>query len=119
VVGGGREYILHNPDRSATGSLILFQNDFDSLTGPNVLPILAIHRFPPCKEYSDTNPGKIQIREAYRLYDGVIRLHSRDFELGDESQVGFPYLKLFEIRRLLNSILASPLRKIVCLSLRM
>lgn len=45
VVGGGREYILYNPDRSAAGSLILLQDDLDSLTGSNILPILAIHTF--------------------------------------------------------------------------
>lgn len=68
VVGGGREYILHNPDRSAAGSLILLQDDFDALTGSNVFPILAVHIFSPkTEEYSDTNPGKIQIREERKF----------------------------------------------------
>lgn len=62
VVRGGREYILHNADRSAAGSLILFQDDFDALTGSNVFPILTVHIFSlKTEEYSDTNIRKVRI----------------------------------------------------------
>jgi hypothetical protein len=43
VMGGRRQDILYNPDRSFAGPLIGFQNDFDALTGANVLAILAVH----------------------------------------------------------------------------
>jgi hypothetical protein len=43
VVGGRRQDILYNPDRSVAGSLVLFQDDRDVLTGTNVLAILAVH----------------------------------------------------------------------------
>lgn len=44
------------PCSSAVGSLILLQDDFDALTGSNVLPILAVDVFSSnTEEYSETN----------------------------------------------------------------
>jgi hypothetical protein len=46
VVGGRRQDNLHNPDRSVAGSLVLFLDNCDALTGTNVAAILAVHTGP-------------------------------------------------------------------------
>jgi len=44
--GGRSKDILYNPDRSAAGSLVFFQDDCDALSGSNVTAILAVHNVP-------------------------------------------------------------------------
>jgi len=46
--GGRSKNILHGPNGSFAGSLVLFQNNCDALSGPNVTALLTAHCFPSC-----------------------------------------------------------------------
>ncbi len=61
---GGCKDILHDSNGAFAGSLVLFQNNFDALSGPNVAALLTVHCTLPLLLHADHDLYQVALKEV-------------------------------------------------------